>query len=183
MHDLPPATLDLLAKLYEYPDEHQADRHAPNLKLLDRILPEGSRGVFESFGQTLLATDLPELQEAYVQSFDGNKECALEIGWHAYGESYHRGMFLVQLREHLARLGLQESTELPDHLTHVLRVLPRLDRAERTRLIRLIVLPALLKVRDGLKSRCSLFEPLLEGTTELLRCALEETPHPVGGRS
>jgi len=37
-----------------------------------------------------------------------------------FGADSNRGALLVRLREELARHGIQESCELPDHLTHVL---------------------------------------------------------------
>ena len=73
----------------------------------------------------------------------------LEVGWHLYGEDYHRGAFLVRMRGLLREHGVPEETELPDHLTHVLPVLGRLDDARAEALARGYVLPALVKMLDG----------------------------------
>lgn len=47
----------------------------------------------------------------------------LEVGWHLWGEQYERGRFLADLREKQARLGVGDDTELPDHLTVLLRMM------------------------------------------------------------
>ena len=62
------------------------------------------------------------LEEAFTGTFDVNPACALEVGWHLFGEEYARGMFLVRMREELRKYGLAESSELPDHVSHVLAI-------------------------------------------------------------
>ena len=90
-------------------------------------------------------------QEHYVQTFEFNPACTLEIGWHLFGENYERGEFLVRMREQLRRYGIAESTELPDHLTYLLQLIPRMDREHAAELVGQSVLPALGKIRDALK--------------------------------
>ena len=93
----------------------------------------------------------PERQELYVQTFEFNPACTLEIGWHLFGENYERGEFLVRMREELRRHGIAESTELPDHLTYMLPLLARMDHREGAELAGQYVLPALGKIREALK--------------------------------
>ncbi len=69
-------------------------------------------------------------EETFTRSFDFDPACALEVGWHLYGENYERGAFLVWLRARGRELGVETTTELPDHLTHVLQVLGRLQPEE-----------------------------------------------------
>jgi len=90
-------------------------------------------------------------QELYVQTFELNPACTLEIGWHLFGENYERGEFLVRMREQLRRHGIPESAELPDHLTHLLPLIGRMDPNEAAELSGQFVLPALAKIRDALK--------------------------------
>jgi hypothetical protein len=52
----------------------------------------------------------------------------------------------------MRELGLEESGELPDHLTHVLRLLGRAEDATARELAASCVLPALEKMRRGLPS-------------------------------
>ena len=93
----------------------------------------------------------PAKQELYVQTFEFNPNCTLEIGWHLFGENYERGAFLVKMREELRRHGVPESNELPDHLTHLLALLPWMERRAAAELAGQALLPALAKIRAGLK--------------------------------
>jgi nitrate reductase assembly molybdenum cofactor insertion protein NarJ len=95
--------------------------------------------------------DNPAMQELYVQTFEFNPACTLEIGWHLFGENYERGEFLVRMREQLRRYGIPESSELPDHLTHLLVLIGRMEQAEAAELAGQFLLPALAKIREGLK--------------------------------
>ncbi len=45
----------------------------------------------------------PSCEELYTRTFDLNPVCALEIGWHLFGEDYERGAFLVRMRDQLRR--------------------------------------------------------------------------------
>jgi nitrate reductase delta subunit len=96
--------------------------------------------------------DDPGMQELYVQTFEFNPACTLEIGWHLFGENYERGEFLVRMREELRRYGIAESSELPDHLTHLLVLIGRLEHREAAELAGQFLLPALAKIQDGLKN-------------------------------
>jgi nitrate reductase assembly molybdenum cofactor insertion protein NarJ len=55
------------------------------------------------------------------------------------------------MREQLRRYGIPESTELPDHLTHVLVLIDRMEHEEAAELAGQFLLPALAKVQDALK--------------------------------
>jgi nitrate reductase delta subunit len=91
------------------------------------------------------------MQEIYVQTFEFNPACTLEIGWHLFGENYERGEFLVRMREQLRRYGIPESSELPDHLTHLLVLVGRMEHEEAAELAGQFLLPALAKIQEGLK--------------------------------
>ena len=82
-------------------------------------------------------------------TFDSNAERALEVGWHLHGENYARGAFMVRMRQLLAQHGVEERTELPDHVSHVLPVLARADDELRVALARGVLLPALEKIAAG----------------------------------
>ena len=76
-----------------------------------------------AFGAYSEPRDLHELEETYARTFDINPACALEVGWHLFGEEYARGLFLVRLRGEMREHGVEESSELPDHITHVLALI------------------------------------------------------------
>ena len=101
---------------------------------------------YEELADRLQYPSDPARQESYVQTFEFNPACTLEIGWHLFGENYERGEFLVRMREQLRRHGIAESTELPDHLTYLLPLLARMEHGEAAQLAGEFLLPALAKI-------------------------------------
>ena len=116
----------------------------------------------------------PAMQELYVQTFEFNPACTLEIGWHIFGENYERGEFLVRMREQLRRHGITESSELPDHLCHILPLLDRLEPEEAADLVGLFVLPALAKIKDALNG--SAYQDLVVATATRLEADYPDAP-------
>jgi nitrate reductase molybdenum cofactor assembly chaperone len=158
---------DALARLLCYPgDGYRKDVEA--CAGMDPLLTE-----FAAKIQTLSVSDL---QELYTQTFDINPVATLEVGWHLYGENYERGRFLVRMRQELRARGLPESTELPDHLTHVLAVLGRMEPAEAAEFCAASVLPAVGKMAAGLEGKDNPFEHVLRA----IRRTLERIPQGVG---
>lgn len=102
-----------------------------------------------------------DLAELYTQTFDLNPVCALDVGWHLFGEDYQRGLLLVRLRGELARCGLAENGELPDHLSHVLPLLAALPEVEAAGLARAVVRPALAVMLEGFSDEANPYRPLL----------------------
>jgi nitrate reductase delta subunit len=101
------------------------------------------------------------LQELYARTFDWNPDTTLDLGWHLFGENYDRGDFLVKLRGALRTHGLPESTELPDHLSHILPLLECMPAPEQATFIAQFVLPGLRKLCAGLAKAESAYLPLL----------------------
>src|SRR5690348_7356817 len=106
------------------------------------------------------------MQELYVQTFEFNPACTLEIGWHLFGENYERGEFLVRMREQLRRYGIAESHELPDHLTHLLPLVAAMDRDEAARFAGEFLLPALAKIRGAIHDNA--YQPVIAAIAEKL---------------
>ena len=107
---------DLLVPLFIYPDESYA-AHCRAAGLNDLAAIASS-----------LSTE--QLQEQFISAFDWNPATALEIGWHLFGEDYARGGFMARVRADLRSHGVVESTELPDHLTHILALLGRMEEGQ-----------------------------------------------------
>ena len=116
----------------------------------------------------------PAMQEIYVQVFEFNPACTLEIGWHLFGENYERGEFLVRMREQLRRHGIAESTDLPDHLTLLLPLIAAMGYDEAAQLAGEFVLPALEKIRAALKDNP--YEPVIASVTGKLETDFPDAP-------
>ncbi len=109
-----------------------------------------------------------EVEEMFTRTFEINPVCALEVGWHVYGEEYARGALLVRLREELRRQGIPEITELPDHLTHVLRLLGRAEPEIANAIAGRYVLPALRKMLEAVADKECPYESLLRMTRDIV---------------
>lgn len=102
---------------------------------------------FSLFASETQRLSLSELQELYTRTFDLSPVCALDIGYHLFGENYKRGVFLANLRETEAPFDLGQEHQLPDYLPVLLRLLTKLDDEElRSALIVDCMIPALEKM-------------------------------------
>ncbi len=76
-----------------------------------------------------------------------NPICALHIGYHLFGESYKRSLFLLGLKERYQAEGFDAGSELPDHIAVMLRFCARAaDNAAVDEMLRDAVLPVLDKL-------------------------------------
>jgi nitrate reductase assembly molybdenum cofactor insertion protein NarJ len=113
-------------------------------------------------------------QELYVQTFEFNPACTLEIGWHLFGENYERGEFLANMRAELRRHGIAESTELPDHLTHLLLLVERMDYEDAAQLAGQSLLPALEKIAAALQGNS--YQAIIARIQEKLQSDFPDAP-------
>ena len=115
------------------------------------------------FADSTSGLSLEELQELYTRTFDINPLCALEVGWHLFGERYERGTFIVKMRQTLREYSLPESAELPDHLTHVLEALGEMNSDDAREFAHLFVLPALEKMLAAYDGKENVYANVLDG--------------------
>jgi len=149
-----------LADLLEYPDSNYASK-------VDSC---GNADEFLTFTRGAQSLSLSELQEVYTRTFDLNPTCALEIGFHLFGENYKRGEFLANLRETETPFELGQEHQLPDYLPVLLRLLTKLEDEElRTSLIADCMIPAIDKMLVALKDPENPYRSLLEALRSTLR--------------
>jgi len=161
---------DTLAALLRYPDDTTASLRSR----LGNVLQSQERGTeprpsgsgLEEFARAAAALSVEELQELYVRTFEMTPDACLDIGWHLFGENYERGEFLVRMRQTLRRCGVAESSELPDHLSHVLAALGRMENDEAVRFVEECLQPALAKIISALDGHP--YQALLRGVESAL---------------
>ncbi len=153
-----------LARLLAYPNEDFPAHVQAALTALAPFGPEAVEHV-RQFAAAVTPLAPEEREELFTRTFDINPVGALEIGWHLFGEDYHRGALLVRLRTELRRYGIEEAGELPDHLTHVLALLDRMEADAAGEFARACVIPALDKLLDGFRGKDNPYEHLLRGVT------------------
>jgi nitrate reductase delta subunit len=159
--------LEGVASLLTYPGE---DYHRMAEMCLARAVAEArpddpeartETGTLSDCVGALSGLNLDEVEELFTRTFDLNPTCALDIGWHLYGEQYDRGDFLVSMRNALKEQGIEEVTELPDHLPNVLRLLARMPDEQAADLARSAVLPALGKMLTAFPDEGNPYRSLL----------------------
>jgi len=72
------------------------------------------------------------LEELYTGTFDLQAVCYPYVGYHLFGDSYKRGMFMAQLNAGYRERDFSAENELPDHVAVVLRFLAAVPEAERS---------------------------------------------------
>lgn len=158
-----------LSDLLKYPDDKYIDR-IENCYILLKETRSPAHPLVKKFNDTIKEKSVEELQELFTRTFDLNPLCALEVGWHIYGESYERGAFIVKMRQTLRELGLKESTELPDHLSYILQALGLMVKTEAGKFSSQYILPALVKMQEGLKDKANPYANVLEAISNELKC-------------
>lgn len=132
-----------LATLLSYPT---ARIYGHTDRLCRQYLNRDEAASMRAFADYINAVPLTDVEALFTKTFDLNPGSCLEVGWHLYGEEYERGAFLVNMRQALAEEGIQETVELPDHLSHCLRLLPRLEPEDAKIFAHRYLQPALAKI-------------------------------------
>ncbi len=161
-----PGTWDELGRLLRYPDSSYGQRLRQCRLALELNAPLAAAGLLEA-EEALAERSVSELEELYTRTFDLNPTCSLEIGWHLYGEQYERGRFLVQCRDLLDELDIDERGELPDHLSSLVSAQGRLSSDLAAPFAARFLLPALLVMRKSLRKKESDFAGLLDALVVL----------------
>lgn len=165
--------LDALARWLEYPaGQFEGAREAAR-----GLETAEARRHAESFLDGLEGLEAHEREELYCRTFDINPVCSLEVGWHIFGETYDRGGMLVKLRGFMREHGVEENTELPDHLPQVLRLFARLDAEQARNLAVGFITPAIDKMSAAFDEGGNPYHDLLKAVALQVaarREALEE---------
>jgi nitrate reductase delta subunit len=154
---------------------YPADGYAADLQsfaALCRTLACPSAAAVEHFSNRAASTTVGAMQELFTQSFDLTPDCALDVGWHLYGEEYERGAFLVRMRDQLRAHGIDEGGELPDNLASLLALVVVAPDDTRA-LVRDALLPAVSKMLAGLEKTASPFHPVIDALRGLLASQAE----------
>lgn len=168
---------EALAELLEYPSL-KLDIESCSAVICNE--PANVTNSFAEFRASVAGLSLNELQELYTRTFDLNPVCALDIGYHLFGESYKRGVFLANLRETEAPFDLGQEHQLPDYLPVLLRLLTELDDEElRSALIVDCMIPALEKMLKTLGEGENPYRHLIAAVNTVLKSeSLSQTATP-----
>lgn len=168
-----PKVFSALSRLLSYPDEHTVEASELVFIVLQHEVPEAASSIAR-FGAFVEQHEAWQVEEAFTRVFDVNPACALEVGWHLFGEEYARGMFLVRMREEMRKYDLPESTELPDHLAHVLAVVAAMPEDEARSFVHACVLPAVTKMQAALADQETPYGDVVDCLSSVLKHAWGE---------
>lgn len=157
----------LFADILDYPARPVAGQIAACAAGLADCCPE-ARGEMEQLQSEAGALSLRELQECYINAFDLRPDCTPNLGYHLFGDDGRRGLFLAALKERMEQSGIVLGSELPDHVSFILRYMDRVE-AERETLIGECLLPAVSRMADVLDSTGNLYKHALRALLGLLR--------------
>ena len=136
-----------LAGLLDYPTAELPQQARACVEPAGDVSPEAA-GLLGHFCDWVEQSPLPRQEEVYTSTFDVQAVCYPYVGYHLFGESYKRGLFMARLNEGYRERGFSAGNELPDHVAVVLRFLacaPDGDFAQA--LLREGLVPALDKMR------------------------------------
>jgi len=167
--------LELLAALLHYPEADYVNGAERCFEALGGGDAEAAVLLGKFLAQTRDCT-MEDLQALYTSTFDLDPMCTLDLGWHLFGEKYERGEFLVKMRVELRRLGVGESHELPDHITHALEALARMKAEEAEEFAAACLFPALDKMCSALDGKANPFENVVLAVVRILE---RRFPRPV----
>jgi nitrate reductase delta subunit len=157
---------EALAELLEYP------RLRLDIESCSELIcnePSNVTNSLAEFRASVAGLSLNELQELYTRTFDLSPVCALDIGYHLFGENYKRGVFLANLRETEAPFDLGQERQLPDYLPVLLRLLTKLDdEGLRSALIVDCMIPALEKMLKTLSEGDNPYRHLIDAVNTKL---------------
>ncbi|MBI4247696.1 MAG: molecular chaperone TorD family protein [Candidatus Rokubacteria bacterium] len=184
----PPGLWRAFACLLEYPRRSPAAAARECAGLLAPLCAEAAAAVaaFAAFAERAPGG---AVEEAYTRVFDLDATHCPYVGFHLFGESYKRSVFLVRMKTQARALGLALGSELPDHVGVLLRFLDAGADAEfEAELIGEALLPALHRMTattagDDESPAPSEGSAAYHGVLTALRAALEACHAPGVGEA
>lgn len=162
-------TFKALGALLTYPEDALIAALPEIVDVLDseRILGARARRRVQTLLDYLVGTDLIELQENYVASFDRTRTLSLHFYEHLYGDSRDRGQAMAELATVYRLHGFEiDHGELPDFLPLVCEFLSLIDE-KPARAILADAVTTLEALRLRLSERGSPYAAVLEALVSL----------------
>ena len=139
------------ADIIDYPNRALPQTTRNCVLQLENSFP-GITAPVQSFADFVDSQSLESLEELYTQTFDVTPATSLYLGYHLFGETPKRSVFLIELTEAYKTHSFSSGIELADHLGIILRFLSVSQDPEFTiPLIEECILPTLEKTEKELK--------------------------------
>ena len=157
-----------LGAFLEYPTSDLREAYENLVGSLDMECPEAASYMKDFFSQ-MSSFDLSMRQEHYVQTFDVMPKCSLYLSVQLFGEeSFKRAELMAGLKSTYEKKRAFEMTELPDHLSVVLKQNALFSEEEWAELVSMCILPALPKIMRDLKANQNPYALVLKAVETLM---------------
>ena len=141
--------LALFARLLDYPSAGLGDAARECAALATNYNHEAAT-LLREFQDFVEATPPGQLEEIYTGVFELNAAFYPYVGYHLFGETYKRSVFLLELKQRYAARGFDAGAELADHVAVLLRFVSICtDAALGEEILRDALMPALEKMCGG----------------------------------
>lgn len=170
-----------IAEILEYPGP---DLGARVRRCVDMVAPHDPDAADElrEFLAAVEQEPLARWEERYSATFDINPVCSLYVGDQLLGDGTKRAAFMVKVKAKYREDGFALGSELPDHLTVMLRYLASLrDDAAAGLLISECLVPAVDKMRKGFGDSRNPYGRVIKALLGLFRKEEEAIQEIVGG--
>ncbi len=158
--------LALFAKILDYPQPALAEL----TRECEKRVPASAGDGLREFRRFVTAIPREKLEEVYTKTFDLGVERCPYVGYHLFGDGYNRSRFLQELTARYRARGFEPGSELPDHLSVMLRFLATCaEGAEREEILREAIEPALEKMTAANGGSTSEYDPVLRSLAAALR--------------
>ncbi len=138
--------VQLFATLLDYPSPALPDVAQECADLVAPLSVEAA-DIVGDFQSLAASTDLGRMEEIYTGFFELNAMAYPYVGYHLFGETYKRSVFLLGLQECYAAHNYTHGVELADHLVVILRFVAECpDEAAVDELVNEALLPTLAKM-------------------------------------
>jgi nitrate reductase delta subunit len=112
--------IDRFAELLEYPGTGVCEAARDCEALAARGASEAA-ALLREFRAFVEAAPLGRVQEIYSGTFDLDAAYHPYVGYHLFGETYKRSVFMLELKQRYRAHGFAVERDLPDHLAVLLR--------------------------------------------------------------
>ncbi len=141
--------LALFASLLDYPTPGLGDAARLGAGLTAGY-DQKAAVLLSEFQEFVEETPPGQLEEIYTGVFELNAAFYPYVGFHLFGETYKRSVFLLELKQRYTAKGFDAGSELADHLAVLLRFVSQCDdTALGEEILRDALLPALGKICCG----------------------------------
>ena len=166
------------ADLLSYPDGNTRQTAVECAELLRSCHPQAADPLI-SFVNFLDVQQAARVEEIFTATFDLQPACHPYVGYQLCGESQQRTIFLIKLQQIYNQYGFATGSELPDHMSTLLRFIGTVaDRDCREELVSDGLLPALEKLLQGVDEGEHPYVELLKALRSFLAGTVANSVEP-----